>query len=81
MVLAAQILYLFILLYFIYHEIKTMRAQGWKDYIQEPWNLYEVILIIVSIIGIAMYSLKIIFGKVLTADLSKDTGESRDQKG
>ena len=75
MVLAAQILYLFILIYFIYHEFKKIREQGCKDYIREPWNLYEVILIVVSIIGIAMYSLKILFGKILTSDLSEDIGE------
>jgi len=72
MVLAAQVLYLFILIYFIYHEIKTIREQGFKDYIREPWNLYEVILIVTSVIGIAMYALKILFGKLLTSDLAED---------
>ena len=74
MVLAAQILYVFILIYFIYTEYKKVREAGCREYIKEPWNLFEMVLIITSIVGVSMYSLKILAGQILTSDLAENLG-------
>ena len=74
MVLAAQILYVFILIYFIYTESKKIRESGCREYIKEPWNLFELVLIITSIVGVSMYALKLLAGQVLTADLAESLG-------
>jgi hypothetical protein len=73
--LAAQILYVFILIYFMVREYKKLREAGCRQYILEPWNLYETVLIITSLVGVSMFALKIVCGQVLTADLAEDTGK------
>ncbi len=74
LVVAAQVLYLFILIYFIVHEGLKFKKER-ATYFKNAWNIYETILIITSIVGVSMFSLKLVFIRLVMDTLKEDLGE------
>ena len=74
MVLICEICYVLILVYFMQHEFKKLmreRSAYWK----EPWNVYEFCLIVTSVVGISMFALREIFGRVVMEALKENIGK------
>ncbi len=74
LVLAAQILYLCIMLFTIYKEARKIAADR-EEYFSHIWNYYEVAWLIVSVVGIAMYAMKVTFFKVVLNQLEENKGK------
>ena len=43
-------------------------------YFRSVWNVYEVVVIVLSVVCIAMYGLKEVFGRIVTKQLKNDKG-------
>ena len=43
-------------------------------YFKSPWNAYEVVVIVLSVVCVAMYGLKEVFGRIITKQLKNDKG-------
>lgn len=76
MLLIAQLAYCVMIIYFIVHEALKFKKQR-KAYFQEPWNVYELVLIGTSIAAIAMFVSKEGFGRLVMLSLKKDKGNKQ----
>ena len=74
LVLAAQVLYLCIMVFTIYKEGRKIAADR-QEYFSHIWNYYEVAWLIVSVVGIAMFAMKVTFFKVVLSQLEENKGK------
>ena len=78
-VILFEVLYLCFTLYFIkrlYHMLKKERLKYFKDF----WNMLEFATLVMSIIAVAMYAMKKIFGNVAMTAL-EESGSGRLRGG
>ena len=43
-------------------------------YFRSVWNVYEVVVIVLSVVCVAMYGSKEVFGRIVTKQLKNDKG-------
>ncbi|ESN99578.1 hypothetical protein HELRODRAFT_84161, partial [Helobdella robusta] len=67
-----QVIYVGFVIYFLVHIINLMRKQK-REYFRSFWNWLELLTAIMSIVTIAMYGMKMIFGST-AMDVLKETG-------
>ncbi|XP_078610884.1 polycystin-1-like protein 2 [Branchiostoma floridae x Branchiostoma japonicum] len=55
-----EIIYVIVLLYTLWREVKTARAAG-LAYLKEPWNIVEIFNFFLAFTAIALYGFKIVY--------------------
>ena len=75
LLLICQIIYCIILIYFLVHEILKIKKQK-KAYFKEPWNVFELLLIGVSVGAIAVFISKEGFGRLVMKSLTENKGNN-----
>lgn len=74
LMLGAQVIYCFFMVYFIVKMGLNMRASGLRAFMKQPWNVIELIIAIASIIAVAMYIMKKLIVSVILDDLNANPG-------
>mgnify|MGYP003572044798 CR=1 FL=1 len=75
LLLGAEIVYIFFMIYFIGAMVMQVKANGAKAYLAQPWNVCEVVIIIASIIALAMYIIKELLLATILDDLNANPEE------
>jgi hypothetical protein len=70
LLLGAEVIYIFFMIYFIVRMVLDVKAQGCKGYIKQPWNAVEVVILTASIVALAMYILKELLLVTILDDLN-----------
>ena len=74
MVLLAQILFVFIMVYLFIKEcikIYKLKKNYWKDF----WNIYELIIIGVSATCVAMFGIREVWGRSVLSEIAENKGK------
>ena len=72
-----EVCYLLFTLYFFVHMVNMLKKQKMK-YFKDFWNMLEFATLVMSIIAIAMYAMKKIFGEVAMNALEESgSGENK----
>ncbi|XP_028413115.1 uncharacterized protein LOC114535974 [Dendronephthya gigantea] len=70
-VLICQLLFLLSICVYTYNSMKGIFGEKW-GYISKPWNFYELVIVIVSWVGIAIYLFAMVFRKRILQEFRKD---------
>ena len=78
LLLVCQIVYIFILIYFLVHEGLKIKKQK-KAYFKDPWNCFELGLIGVSFGAIAIAVSKEGLGRLVMSSLAENNSKDTDE--
>ena len=71
-IMALELVFFVYLLYYIVREGKECRSIGKRAYFHDPWNYFDMVVIVTSIITIVFYFMRMVATKVVISRANED---------
>ena len=71
-IMVLELVFFAYLLYYMVREGKELRSIGKRAYFREPWNYFDILVIVTSIVSIVFYFMRLVATKVVVGRANDD---------